>query len=40
MNTIWNDNITDWLDCFLACLGHALTTAETMLANVLRKAHY
>lgn len=33
-------DITDWLNWFLACLDRALTTAETTLANVLRKARY
>ena len=33
-------NITGWLNWFLACLDRALTTADTTLASVLRKARY
>jgi Fic family protein len=33
-------DITHWLDWFLGCLGRAFDGAETILASVLRKAHF
>lgn len=33
-------DITDWLECFLNCLGRALEGAETILATVLLKARF
>jgi Fic family protein len=33
-------DITAWLAWFLACLGHAIDGAETILASVLRKARF
>ena len=33
-------DITPWLDWFLGCLGRAFDGAETILAAVLRKAHF
>jgi len=33
-------DITDWLQWFLGCLDRAIKGAETILANVLKKAHF
>jgi Fic family protein len=33
-------DITDWFEWFLGCLGRAFDNAETLLANVLRKARF